>query len=97
MMARRVGPTGGPWDKLVAIATGLPSAATTLAHRQKAEAASAKVDRRTLRRTNRTKQLNVNVTPDFHAELVGVAKQRGVVLAILLEEMLAAYKKGAVR
>lgn len=50
-----------------------------------------RVDGRTLRRTNRTRQMNVRVTPEFDDWFREELQRGGMNLATLLEEMRLAY------
>lgn len=51
------------------------------------------VDKRTLRKTNRTKQFATRVTPKFEREFRVYAAQHGLKLVELLERSFEAYKK----
>lgn len=50
-----------------------------------------RLDGRTLRRTGRTQQLGLKVTPEFDANLRDIAAARGVLLIEVLEEAMALY------
>lgn len=52
-------------------------------------------DGRTLRRTHRTLQLNLKVTPQFDALLREIAHRENLLLAEVLEKALSQYQEGS--
>jgi len=49
-------------------------------------------ERRVVMTTNRTKQLNIKVRPEMHAELIGIAAHEGIMPCELVEKALEMYK-----
>jgi len=53
---------------------------------------SARIDGRTLRKTNRTVQFATRVTEEFDARLRAIAQRDGILLVEVLEQALDAYE-----
>lgn len=57
---------------------------------------TARIDGRSLRRTNRTVQFATKVTPEYDEKFRSIAAQDGLDFCVLLEKMLSAYEKKSI-